>query len=65
MANTFKAETNKTWEPPYTDHTVKAFLDAVGKDLEKSMDNKKLSNKQNLTKGERIAWHNLIKTISL
>ena len=58
-SNEFKPETNSTWEPPYTHHTVKTFLDAVGQDLENNTDNNKISNKQNLTKEERKALNNL------
>ena len=59
VANTFKPERNKTWEPPYTHHTVITFLDALEKELENNTVNKKLSNKQNLTKEERRALRSL------
>ena len=59
VANTFKPETKRTREPPYTHHTVKTFIGALEKELENNTDNKKLSKKQNLTREERRALHNL------
>ena len=57
----FKPATNKTWEPQYTHHTVKTFLEAVEKDLNNSTSYpiNSIAQKQNLSKAERTSLQKL------
>ena len=57
----FKPETNKAWEPPYTHHTVKTYLDALERDIVDipSNNNGSKISKQNLSKGEKLALRDL------
>ena len=59
--NEFKPATNKTWEPQYTHHTVKTFLEAVEKDLNNSTSYpiNSIAQKQNLSKAERTSLQKL------
>ena len=49
----FKPDTDKTWEPQYTHHTVKTFLEALDNDLSQIQTNDNTFVRNNLSKLER------------
>ena len=57
----FKPETDKTWEPQYTHHTVKTFLEGLERDLNEVQPNTKRVTFHNLSKEERASLQKLQK----
>ena len=57
----FKPETDKTWEPQYTHHTVKTFLEGLERDLDEVQPNTKRVTFHNLSKEERASLKKLQK----
>ena len=57
----FKPETDKTWEPLYTHHTVKTFLEALEKDVNEVQPLTNNVTRCNLSKNERLSLERLKK----
>ena len=49
----FKPETDKTWEPQYTHHTVKTFIESLEKDISEVQTSTDYVTRYNLSKNER------------